>query len=345
MTEPTGSSGKDRLIPPLGQLAVLRGLITQPQLDAALAEQEKARAAGHKPRPLGEILVAIGALTQTQLTPLLQDVSAVASMSSTPVAEERSAFAPRPEPLTAAEVVPPAPKPVDEAPSKKASSPKLPAEGAPSKKAGSPSLPAKTAGSPPIPAAGKPEERAHPTDSESKTRRKLVLAPTPFGKYSIVRELGRGGKGVVQEALDTVLDRKVALKTIHVDSGTAAKEVEAEGRRFLAEARISASLPKHPHIVSVYEAGEIDGKQYLAMEIVQGQSMGRWRRMSGITVAQQASLIRDVALALDQAHKHGVVHRDIKPQNILVDKENQPHLTDWGLAKVTDQKEDLANTV
>jgi len=324
---------------------VLRGIITQPQLDAALAEQEKARAAGHKARPLGEILIATGALTQAQLTPLLQDVSTVASMSSSPVAEERSAFAPRPEPTTTAEIAPPAPKPVEEAPSKKASSPKLPAEGAPSKKASSPALPARTASSPHIPAAGKPEERAHPTDSESKTRRKLALAPTPFGKYSIVRELGRGGKGVVQEALDTVLDRKVALKTIHVDSGTDAKEVEAEGRRFLAEARISASLPKHPHIVSVYEAGEIDGKRFLAMEIVQGQSMGRWRRMSGITVAQQASLIRDVALALDQAHKHGVVHRDIKPQNILVDKDGQPHLTDWGLAKVTDQKEDLANTV
>src|SRR6185295_3217622 len=160
-----------------------------------------------------------------------------------------------------------------------------------------------------------------------------------------LKEIGRGGKGLVQEALDTVLDRKVALKTIHSDTVADAKEIEAEGRRFLAESRISASLPKHPHIVSVYEAGEIDGKRYLAMELISGQSMMRWRRMSTITLEQQAGLIRDVALALDQAHKAGVVHRALKPQNILVDRQNQPHLTDFGLAKVTGQKEDLAHTV
>jgi serine/threonine-protein kinase len=142
-----------------------------------------------------------------------------------------------------------------------------------------------------------------------------------------------------------VLDRKVALKTIQLESVTDPKEIEAEGRRFLAESRISASLPKHPHIVSVYEAGEIDGKRYLSMELIQGQSMMRWRRMSGVTIAQQAGLIRDVALALDLAHKAGVVHRDIKPQNILVDRDNQPHLTDFGLAKVKGQKEDLAQTI
>ncbi|MBI3854434.1 MAG: protein kinase, partial [Planctomycetes bacterium] len=341
------------MVPPLGQLALLRGLISQAQLDAAIAEQEKARNAGQRVRPLGEILVAMGLLTQTQLTPLLQDMNAVAAVSATPVStEERSAFAPKPEPVAekiefaapapprAADLdkpLPAAPDPKPAPPSRKASSPNLPAS-PPSQKASSPALPAKTASSPHIPVAGKPDA----PDPEAKTRRK---APTPFGKYSIVREIGRGGKGVVHEALDTVLDRKVAIKTIHVDSSIDAKEVEAEGRRFLAEARISASLPKHPHIVSVYEAGEIEGKRYLSMELIQGQSMMRWRRMSGVTIAHQAALIRDIALALDQAHKAGVVHRDIKPQNILVDRENQPHLTDFGLAKVKGQKEDLANTV
>jgi serine/threonine protein kinase len=80
------------------------------------------------------------------------------------------------------------------------------------------------------------------------------------------------------------------------------------------------------------------------MELIQGQSMLRWRRMSGVTIGQQAALIRSVALALDEAHKAGVVHRDIKPQNILVDRDHQPHLTDFGLAKVAGQKEDLAQT-
>jgi hypothetical protein len=81
------------------------------------------------------------------------------------------------------------------------------------------------------------------------------------------------------------------------------------------------------------------------MELIQGQSMTRWRRMTGITIEQQARLIRDLALALDTAHKAGVVHRDIKPQNVLVDRDHQPHLTDFGLAKVTGQKEDLAHTM
>ena len=319
-------SGAERVVPALGQLALLRGMITQAQLDAALAEQAKPRAAGQRIRPLGDILVAQGALDTAQLAPLLQDVNAVSAAGSNLKPSEDNPVLPKPAATTA-----PAPAPAAADKPKKASSPNL---------ASQPDKPAKTASSPHLPTP-KAEEKPS-SDSESKTRRK---SPTPFGKYSILKEIGRGGKGVVQEALDTVLDRKVALKTIHSDSGIDPKEVEAEGRRFLAEARISASLPKHPHIVSVYEAGEIDGRRYLAMELIQGQSMMRWRRMSGITIAQQAALIRDIALALDLAHKAGVVHRDIKPQNILVDKENQPHLTDFGLAKVTGQKEDLANTV
>jgi hypothetical protein len=265
--------GAEKVVPPLGQLALSRGLITADQLQSALAEQERLRHAGARVRPLGEILVASGALAAEHLAPLLRDAKA--------------------EPAVQAAVPAAAPAPA------------------------------------PAPAP--------------KTQRKVVAVA--FGKYTILREIGRGGKGVVHEALDTVLDRKVALKMILTDGAADPKALEAEGRRFLTESRISASLPKSPHIVSVYEAGEIEGKRYLAMELIQGHSMTRWRRMSGVTLEQQASLIRDVALALDHAHRNGVVHRDIKPQNILVDRENQPHLTDFGLAKVAGQKEDLAHTV
>lgn len=161
----------------------------------------------------------------------------------------------------------------------------------------------------------------------------------PFGKYTLLREIGRGGRGVVYEALDGVLNRKVALKTIQ--AGIQAKDLAAEEQRFLTEARISASLPKHPHLVSVYEAGEFEGRRYLAMELIPGQSMQRWRKTTDANFERQLELIRDVALALDHAHRHGVVHRDVKPQNILVDTEGRPHLTDFGLARMTGQKEDL----
>jgi hypothetical protein len=343
------SGGADRGVPPIGQLAVLRGLITQAQLDSALLEQQRVRAAGQKVRPLGEMLVAQDALDTAQLNTLLQDVKLISSVSASsdePAPFAKAAAAPASTQAPAGD--PPAPKPpeLNAAPPPAPAPAAAPVSASAKPSAGERPAPKKLTESRtdnPLPSGSSPRiPAAHASETDSKTRRKVVA--TPFGKYMIQREIGRGGKGVVHESLDTVLDRKVALKTIHIEAVTDPKEIEAEGRRFLAEARISASLPKHPHIVSVYEAGEIDGKRYLSMELIQGQSMMRWRRMSGITIAQQASLIRSVALALDAAHKGGVVHRDLKPQNILVDRDNQPHLTDWGLAKVSGQKEDLAQT-
>ena len=261
-------------MPPLGRLAIDRGLITAPQLDAALAQQDQARASGQRVRPLGEILVGLGHLTPVQLAELLEAAKAPAPLRVR--AEEKPAAAPPPPP---------------------------------------------------------------------KTRRAVKSEPVPFGKYTLLRELGHGGKGVVHEAIDTVLDRKVAVKMIHSEHVPDPKELEAEGRRFLTEARISASLPRHPHIVGVYEAGEIEGKRYLAMELIEGQSLLGWRKSRAAEFEVHVRLLRDVALALDHAHRHGVVHRDIKPQNILVDPQGAPHLMDWGLAKVKGQKEDLATAM
>jgi tRNA A-37 threonylcarbamoyl transferase component Bud32/tetratricopeptide (TPR) repeat protein len=170
--------------------------------------------------------------------------------------------------------------------------------------------------------------------------------PIPdFGKYSHLREIGHGGKGVVYEGLDTVLDRKVALKMTRRGASADPEEIKLEEERFLIEARLSAHLPKHPHIVSVYEAGVTDGRRYLAMELVRGQPMTAWRKSGSVTFPQQVKLLRDVALAIEHAHKHGIIHRDLKPQNILVDAENQPHVTDFGLAKLVGQDIDIARTV
>ena len=156
----------------------------------------------------------------------------------------------------------------------------------------------------------------------------------PLGKYEILRELGRGGMGVVYEAMDTQLRRRVALKLL-LSSGPAvdAREAQMDEERFLREARLSANLTKHPHIVSVYEAGILDGKRYLAMEFIEGLRMSAWRKAGSTTIRQQVKLLRDVALAVHHAHKQNIIHRDLKPDNILVDAQGQPHVTDFGLAK------------
>jgi len=91
---------------------------------------------------------------------------------------------------------------------------------------------------------------------------------TPFGKYRLLRELGRGGMGVVYEALETALGRKVALKTMIVNPAADPDSARLDEERFLREAQLSAGLTKHPHIVTVYEVGVVEGRRYLAMEIV-----------------------------------------------------------------------------
>jgi serine/threonine protein kinase len=169
-----------------------------------------------------------------------------------------------------------------------------------------------------------------------------AAAPPPLelerlGKYRIVRELGRGGMGVVYEALDTQLNRRVALKLMHSNIHAGREEIQQEVDRFVREARLAANLSRHPNIVSVYEAGVLEERHYIAMELVEGQSMAQWRRKGSVTIRHQVRLLRDVALAVHHAHQGGILHRDLKPQNVLVDARNKPFVTDFGLAKETRQ--------
>jgi len=159
-----------------------------------------------------------------------------------------------------------------------------------------------------------------------------------LGKYTIVREIGRGGMGVVYEALDTTLNRRVALKMLVLQHRADPNAARIDEERFLREAKLTAQLPPHPHVVGVYEAGILDGNRYIAQELIQGMSMLDWWKDKSIRLRQQVAVLRDTALGVHHAHEHGVIHRDLKPENILIDAACQPHITDFGLARELQQR-------
>ncbi|HYE99464.1 MAG TPA: serine/threonine-protein kinase, partial [Planctomycetota bacterium] len=148
---------------------------------------------------------------------------------------------------------------------------------------------------------------------------------------------------VVYEAHDTALKRSVALKMLLPSSKIDPEEARIDEERFIREARLTANLPSHPNIVGVYETGVIDNQRYIAMEYIQGMVMGGWWRKSYASRRLQVRVLRDVALAVHHAHQHGIIHRDLKPANILVDSRNQPHVTDFGLARA--QRRNTENSI
>jgi hypothetical protein len=154
-----------------------------------------------------------------------------------------------------------------------------------------------------------------------------------LGKYTIVREVGRGGMGAVFEALDSTLNRRVALKMLVLQPKADPNAARVDEERFLREAKLTAQVPSHPHIVGVYEAGVLDGSRYIAMEFIDGVSMHEWWKDKSIRMRTRVAVLRDIALAVHHAHQHGVIHRDLKPENILIDAAGQPHITDFGLAR------------
>jgi hypothetical protein len=149
-----------------------------------------------------------------------------------------------------------------------------------------------------------------------------------FGDYELVRELARGGMGVVYEARQVSLNRRVAIKMIlsaHLAS-------EADVRRFYLEAKSAANLD-HPNIVPIYEVGEHEGQHYFSMKLIKGSNLAD--RIGAFTGDPEAAarLMATVARAVEVAHRKGIVHRDLKPANIRLDEAAQPHVSDFGLAK------------
>jgi WD40 repeat protein len=153
-------------------------------------------------------------------------------------------------------------------------------------------------------------------------------APKRLGKFELIEQLGVGSFGTVYKARDTELERLVAVKIPRSGSIPRAEDMD----RFLREARSAAQL-KHPGIVALFDAGTLDGTCCLVSEFIQGATLAERLSAKRYTVRQAAELIAEVADALHYAHQHGVVHRDMKPSNIMLDLEGRPHLMDFGLAK------------
>jgi eukaryotic-like serine/threonine-protein kinase len=150
-----------------------------------------------------------------------------------------------------------------------------------------------------------------------------------YGRYRILKELGKGTMGVVYQAHDPQIDRLVALKVLRPDRLTS----EAFVARFLKEARAIGRL-SHPHIVTIYDAGEDQGTIYIAMEYLEGEAFNEVLRSGRLSVPQCVELARQIAATLDYAHRQGIVHRDIKPSNIILSRDNHVKLTDFGIARI-----------
>ncbi len=156
-----------------------------------------------------------------------------------------------------------------------------------------------------------------------------VALPT-IGRYRVEAELGRGGMGVVLRAYDSGLDRRVAIKMIGAAGITADRE---ELERFIREARMTAKL-RHPGIVAVHEVAQHGGRPYIVMDLVDGPSLEALLRGDSPPPPRRvAEIVHEVAHALEHAHGHRILHRDVKPANILIDGDGRARLTDFGLAR------------
>jgi TolB-like protein/Tfp pilus assembly protein PilF len=181
------------------------------------------------------------------------------------------------------------------------------------------------------------DDGARAADGKKAVRPAKMLGD--FGDYELLEEIGRGGQGVVYRAHQKTLNRTVALKVIAPGPWTP----ETHLKRFRREAEAAASLD-HPGIVPIYEVGEREGCCYFSMKFVEGGQLDEVVRRAPISIRQAAELIAKVARTVHSAHEHGILHRDIKPGNILLDAKGEPVLTDFGLARLVEAESTITRT-
>src|ERR1700704_557097 len=161
-----------------------------------------------------------------------------------------------------------------------------------------------------------------------------LLGTSLNGRYRLEARIGSGGMSTGYRAMGVALERQVAIKLMNREVASDSDQLE----RFRREARAVAQL-SHPHIVGVIDAGEDDGRPYIVFEYVEGETLkDRIRRLGRLPIAEAVAYAIEIARALGAAHARHIVHRDVKPQNVLIDEEGSAKVTDFGIARSLDEE-------